>query len=114
MQNVSNDQLIQSVFTATPENKSRALAILEGKADPSSALRPPSSVEGPLLMSMGAAAKFLGVSRATLWRMIRDGRLTKVEIYHNAFRLRRSDILALVNERTAGVPPAPSPLSTTH
>ena len=63
-------------------------------------------------MGMGDSAKFLGISRATLWRMIRDGRLTKVEIYHNAFRLRRSDILALVNDRTAcgaGIPACTSP-----
>ena len=111
-----NDQIIQAVFTATAEAKSRALAILQGEEDPaalSSDPRPPTSEAGPLLMGMGESAKFLGVSRATLWRMIRDGRLTKVEIYHNAFRLRRSDILALVNERIAGVSPA-SPCAKHH
>ncbi|MDF7824114.1 helix-turn-helix domain-containing protein [Pontiellaceae bacterium B12227] len=114
MQNVSNDEIIQAVFTADDEAKHRALAILKGEADPSSDFGPQPSDEGPLLMGMGDSAKLLGVSRATLWRMIRDGRLTKVEIYHNAFRLRRSDILALVNERTAGILPAPASLSTTH
>ncbi len=117
MQNVSNDQLIQAVFTATTENKSRAFDILQGKADPSSDLRPPSSDDGPLLMSMGESAKFLNVSRGTLWRMVRDGRLTKVEIYHNAFRLRRSDILALVNDRPsrgADIPVCVSPGSKPH
>ena len=98
----TNDQIIQAVFTATAKAKDRALAILEGNEPaPSSDLSPPSSEATPLLMGMGESAKFLGVSRATLWRMIRDGRLTKVEIYHNAYRLRRSDILALVNDRTA-------------
>ncbi|VGO19148.1 helix-turn-helix transcriptional regulator [Pontiella sulfatireligans] len=106
----TNDEIIQAVFTAADEAKTRALAILKGEADPSSLrgegpsgpeadLRPPSSEIGPLLMGMGEAARFLGVSRATLWRMIRDQRLSKVEIYHNAFRLRRSDILELVNRR---------------
>ena len=99
-----NDQIIQAVFTATAEAKSRALAILEGRDESPS--RPPDPIEGPLLMGMGESAKFLGVSRATLWRMIRDGRLTKVEIYHNAFRLRRADILDLVNARTTGGSPA--------
>lgn len=101
MNTVSNDQIIQAVFSATDEAKSRALAILEGKEDPSSAFSPPSSDDGPLLLGMGDSAKLLGVSRATLWRMIRDGRLEKVEIYHNAFRLRRSDILDLVNRKVA-------------
>jgi len=105
---VTNDQIIQAVFTAAPENKPRALLILQGKEpDPKSA-----PLDGPLLMGMGDSAKLMGLSRATLWRMIRDGRLEKVEIYHNAFRLRRSDILALVQGRD----PAPAgsrPLSST-
>ena len=93
METVNNDEVIQAVFSATPESKSRALLILQGKEpipDPAPATR-------PLLMGMTESAKLLGVSRATLWRMVKDGRLTKVEIYHNAFRLRREDILALVN-----------------
>ena len=94
----TNDQIIQAVFTATDQDKTRAFAILEGRDEEPSC--PPEPIDGPLLMGMGDSANFLGVSRATLWRMIRDGRLTKVEIYHNAFRLRRSDILSLVNERT--------------
>jgi len=114
---VTNDQIIQAVFTATDEAKVRALAILEG-GDPASAeSRPPEPDDTPLLMGMGESAEFLGVSRATLWRMIRDGRLTKVEIYHNAFRLRRSDILALVNERTtrgADIPVCASAPSNHH
>ena len=116
MQAITNDEVIQAVFSATPESKSRALAILEGNEPaPSSDLSPPSSEVPPLLMGMGESAKFLGVSRATLWRMLRDGRLEKVEIYHNAFRLRRSDILDLVNDRTAGVSPAsPNPKQSTN
>lgn len=93
----TNDQIIQAVFTAPDEAKSRALAILQGK-EPAPQ---PEPIDGPLLMGMGDSAKLMGLSRATLWRMIRDGRLEKVEIYHNAFRLRRSDILALVNRKEA-------------
>ena len=43
----------------------------------------------------------LGVSRATLWRMIKEGGLEKVELYHNSYRLRRAIILELVRTRTA-------------
>ncbi len=82
---VTNERLIQAVFTATDEAKEQALPILEGRETPK-----------PLLQ-MGEAAALLNVSRATLWRMIRAGRLGKVEIYPNAFRLRRSDINALVS-----------------
>jgi excisionase family DNA binding protein len=94
---VTNDEIIQAVFTATNEAKTHALKILQGRD--SSPSCPPLSEEPPLLLGMTESAKLLGVSRATLWRMVKDGRLTKVEIYHNAFRLRRSDILALVQGR---------------
>jgi excisionase family DNA binding protein len=93
MKTVSNDDLIRAVFTATDEAKTRALAILEGRdGSPSRPLD-----NGPLLLSMGEAAALLHVSRATLWRTIKAGRLPKVELYPGAFRLRRSDILAIVN-----------------
>ena len=90
MSKVNNDDLIRAVFTATDEAKTKALAILEGREllDTDS---------GPLLLTMGQATNLLGVSRATLWRTIKAGRLPKVELYPGAFRLRRSDILAIVN-----------------
>lgn len=97
MQNSSNDQIIRAVFSATDEAKASALAILEGRKPPTQ-----SSASGPLLLSMGEAAGLLGVSRATLWRMIRAGRLTKVEIYSGAFRLRKVDLLCLVRGKGAG------------
>ncbi|MBW2714327.1 MAG: helix-turn-helix domain-containing protein [Deltaproteobacteria bacterium] len=56
------------------------------------------------MLGMGDSAKLLGISRCTLWRLIKAGRLEKVEIYHNAYRLRRSDLLDLVNERSVSVP----------
>lgn len=99
-----NDQIIQAVFAADDEAKARALAILEGKEDPTvlaSDLQPPSSETAPLLLGMGESATLLGISRCTLWRMIKDGRLEKVEIYHNSFRLRRSDLHDLVRSHSA-------------
>ena len=107
MKTVSNDDLIRAVFTATDEAKTKALAILEGREilDTDS---------GPLLLTMGQATKLLGVSRATLWRAIRAGSIEKVEIYSGAYRLRKADILALVNGRV-GAPSRPSsPRSTRH
>jgi len=46
-------------------------------------------------LGMGAGAKLLGVSRATFWRMIKAGRLTKVEVLPDSFRVRRADVEAL-------------------
>ena len=97
MNTVTNDEIIQSVFTASPENKSRALEILQGKE----AALQPAPIDGPLLLGMGESAKLLGISRCTLWRLIKAGRIEKVEIYHNSYRLRRSDLLDLVNRKEA-------------
>ncbi|OGV73114.1 MAG: hypothetical protein A3K18_18910 [Lentisphaerae bacterium RIFOXYA12_64_32] len=48
--------------------------------------------EGPLLMTMTDAAGFLGVSRVTIWRMVKQGALRPVEIRRGVFRIRRSDL----------------------
>jgi len=44
---------------------------------------------------MPSAAKFLGVSRATLWRMTKAGQLAKVEVLPGSFRVRRADLQAI-------------------
>ena len=93
MKTVSNDDLIRAVFTADDKAKERALAILEGRAS-----APDERQDNvPLLLTMGEATQLLNVSRATLWRTIKAGRLQKVELYPGAFRLRRADVVALAN-----------------
>jgi len=46
-------------------------------------------------MGMSEGANFLGVGRATLWRMIKAGRLEKVELLPGSFRVRRADLEAI-------------------
>jgi hypothetical protein len=58
-----------------------------------------STSSGPLLLGMGAGARFLGVSRATLWRMIQKGVLAKVEVLPGSFRVRRADLETIANGR---------------
>jgi excisionase family DNA binding protein len=73
---------------ATPEQQAAIDHILEGKTEP----KPRT---GPLLLGMGPAAKFLGVSRGTLYRMLQAGRLSRVEILPGSFRVRREDVEAI-------------------
>ncbi len=54
-------------------------------------------VTGPLLLGMKAAAKFLGVSRTTLWRMTRMRLLDRIEILPGNFLLRRTDLEEIAN-----------------
>lgn len=86
---VSNDLLLR-FLQATPEQQVLIERILDGRP----AVMAPAPT-GPLLLGMGAGARLLGVSRATLWRMIRAGRLVKVEVLPGSFRVRRADIEAI-------------------
>ena len=85
-----NERLLK-ILQADPEKQALIDRILEGRQPAPY----PELPTGPLLLGMSAAAKFIGCSRATLWRICRAGRLQKVEILPNSFRLRRADLLAL-------------------
>lgn len=53
---------------------------------------PPSDDGQPLLMTMVAAAKHLGVGRTTLWRMVKEGILKPVEITPGVHRISRREL----------------------
>lgn len=95
--NPAHDRLLK-ILQASPEIQAEIDRLLEGRP-PAPHDEPPT---GPLLMGMSAAAKFIGVSRATLWRICRAGRLQKVEILPGSFRLRRADLLKLALGEEAG------------
>lgn len=80
---------------ATPDQRIAIDNILEGKLS-----HDRESINGPLLYGMTAAARFLGVSRATLWRMIRAGILRKIEVLPGSYRVRRADLEAIASGRT--------------
>ena len=97
LQNNTNERLVR-FLQAPPEVQALVdRIILEGKA--------PASFEQttrePLLLGMKAGSKFLGVSRGTLWRMIKSGRLSKIEILPGSFRVRRSDRVSIAAGKTA-------------
>ena len=81
-----NERLMR-FLQATPEQQTHIERILDGKSTDQ-----PQPATGPLLLGMSQASKFLGVSRATLWRMIAAQRLTKVEILPGSYRIRRADL----------------------
>ena len=83
---------MKRVLTADPDQLAGIDAILSGE-------RPAEMPDsGPLLLGLGASAKLLGTSRATFWRMLKAGRLPKVELLPGSFRIRRRDIEALVGD----------------
>lgn len=81
---------LQAVATAPPD---RYAAILRAaSAAGSQRIAEP---DRPLLYSVSQAAARLNISRCSVWRAIRAGRLKKIELYPGFERLRRADVEAL-------------------
>jgi excisionase family DNA binding protein len=92
--NTQNERLLK-FLQAPPEIQAEIDRILDGGVP----LKRDAAVTGPLLLGMTAAAKFLGVSRPTLWRMCKAGHLKKVELFPGCYRLRRADLENIANNR---------------
>lgn len=88
--NANPNERLLKFLQATPEQQEAIDRILNGQPEPAK----PAS--GPLLIGMSATAALLGVSRATLWRMIKARKLVPVEVLPGSARLRRADVEALV------------------
>jgi hypothetical protein len=95
--------LLAAILAATPERKEAALKVLRGETTP--VAKP---VTGPLLMNINAAAKFLGVSRTTLWKIVLAGAVEKVEVYSGSFWVTRESLEALAARSAASSGQAPS------
>ena len=87
------EAVMKEVLTATEDRRQLALKLLRGGEMEPAAARPVTT--GPLLLGTCAAAKLLGVSRATMWRMISSGRIEKVELLPGSYWLRRTDLEAM-------------------
>jgi excisionase family DNA binding protein len=90
---MNTEERLKRLFAASPEQMQAIDGILE-----SGIREKPIATPGSLLLGMMASAKFLGVSRTTLWRMVEKGRLQKIEILPGSFRLRRADLEAIANK----------------
>jgi predicted DNA-binding transcriptional regulator AlpA len=88
---MNTEERLKRLFAASSEQMQAIDGILE-----SGIREKPMVTSGPLLLGMTASAKLLGVSRATLWRMIKGGLLQKIEVLPGSFRLRRADLEAIV------------------
>ena len=88
MKPIDTTELLQALLAADEKQKAAALLALKGQPD----VRP---TAGPLLLSVAEAAELLGLHRCTVWRVIRAGRLKKIELFPGCTRLRRADVEAL-------------------
>ncbi len=85
----ANERMLK-LLQATPEMLAGIDEILAGGK--------PQETTGPLLMSMSQGCEYLGVSRTTLWRLIKRGKIEAVEFMPGSHKVRRRDL-----ERIAGV-----------
>ncbi|MFH0880319.1 MAG: helix-turn-helix domain-containing protein [Lentisphaerota bacterium] len=83
-----SNAVIQAVLLTKDEQRIRsALSILRGEVSPDAAAH-----SGPLLLGMSKAAQFLGISRTSMWRLIRAGKFKRIELFPGNFRVRRADL----------------------
>jgi excisionase family DNA binding protein len=85
---MSNEDRIRALFAATPAQLAAIDAALAGRTEPPT----------PCLRTLGMveAARETGVSRFTLWRAIRDGRLRTVEIRAGSRRIPLVELQRLI------------------
>jgi predicted DNA-binding transcriptional regulator AlpA len=88
---MNTEERLKRLFAASPEQ----MVAIDGILESGIASKKTTEPTGPLLLGMTASANLLGVSRATLWRMIKGGLLQKVEVLPGSFRLRRADLEAI-------------------
>ena len=90
--------LMMRVLQAGPDHRAEIERALNGEPpSPAATLR-----SGPLLLRMKEGAQLIGVSRPTFWRICRAGKLERIEILPNSFRVRREDVEALAGYRSQG------------
>ena len=86
---MQTEERFKLLLTATPDQLAAVDAALAGKKEPER----PASLR---LYRMGDAATATKLSRCTLWRAIRDGRLKAVEIRKGSFRIPECELRKFV------------------
>jgi excisionase family DNA binding protein len=84
--NITN-KLLKAILSADTERKLAAYHALTAKEASG-----PATADAPLLLNMVQASRALGVSRTTLWQMVRDKRIPCVEVIPGLRRIRHSDL----------------------
>ena len=88
---MSKSELLVTLATL-PEGDARLAAVASALSGQTAPERP-----APLrLYRMGDAARETGLSRCTLWRAIRDGRLRAVEVRRGSHRIQEAELRRFV------------------
>jgi len=90
---LSRDDRLLRVLHASPEAQMRIDRILLGVESGDGQRQR----QAPLLMTSTEAANYLGVSRTTMWRIAKSGKIRKVRLGAKSYRYRRADVDACVD-----------------
>lgn len=93
-----NENRLVKILSATGDQLIAIDRILSGATE-----RAPEPSRGPLLLRVKDAAALLGVHRATIWRLVKAGRLEPVALL-GSFRVRRADVEAIAEGERSVVP----------
>lgn len=83
---MTTDERIRNLMSATPERLARLDEVLSGNV-------PALPLPNLRLFRMGQAAAQTGLSRCTIWRAVKDGRLRAVEIRKGSFRIPEVELI---------------------
>lgn len=82
------NEILRALLSAPEDRQLAALRVLRGD-------RVSLHDETPLLYTVSQSARRLNMSRSSVWRAIRAGRLKKIEVFPGCERIRRADLEAL-------------------
>lgn len=85
---MNKEELIGKLLTATPAELNRVAAVFAGET--------PTEPTDRRLYNIQQAADALNLSRTTIWRLMRDGRLPFIELRKGSRRIPSEAITALV------------------
>jgi len=90
---MQTEERFKLLLTATPGTLAAVDAVLVGKK---SETEQPASLR---LLKMGEAARETGLSRCTLWRSVKSGKLKPVEIRKGSYRISETELQRFVEGR---------------
>lgn len=101
--NPTTHAILNSVAASDPNltvgERTLLQRLVTGQAD----LPPAAQSAGPLLLTQQQAARLLGISRVTLWRMTKGGIIRPVELSPGNPRYRRDDLEVIAREGHTGL-----------
>ena len=93
---LTDRERLSKLLGARPETLAAVDNLLMGKPEPGA------KVSGTKLMTKKEAAAFLGISRATVYRLIARGQIKTFELLPGTHRIRRDDLERFVEGRGGG------------